>query len=569
MIKKDKKILISSALLYVNGLPHLGHMIGCLLPSDFFARYMRARGRDVLYIGGVDFHGSPAELGAKKAGISTLEYCNNFAAQQKEIYDKFELSFDCFGSTHSDENKKIVYDVFDALEKNGFIKEKTVRQMYSKTDGMFLADRFVNGVCPYCGYEKARGDQCEKCEKILEAENLIHPYSAISGATDLEMVDTKHLFLQMQNLQSKLEKWLEDASKNWDKQTAGIARKWINEGLQERSITRDLSWGFPVNRAGFENKVFYVWFDAPFGYLSITKTQNPDLFDAFWNSENADNVEYFQFMGKDNVPFHSVFFPAILLGANDRYKKVDVIKGSSYLNFEGGKFSKSEGRGVFAIDALNELHADYWRYWLLANFPESDDVNFSFDKFAADINKDLNDVLGNFILRIAKFYVKKYGNTVQTIDKNLMQSVHREYDWVIEKSVKLAKSFDDNMQNLHIRKAMEDMRAMWVVGNEFIDIAAPWSLAKTDEKRAEAVLVFSMQLIRIYGLMIAPACPAFADKILSVLSLKISDGFMNFDNFANEFDMLKDGVKLQIPETMFEKITEEQLETFKQKFGGK
>ncbi len=573
MIPKDKKILISSALLYVNGLPHLGHMVGCLLSSDFFARFMRSRGFEVMYVGGVDLHGSPAELGARKEGISTEEYCENYMRMHKEIYDSFGLSFDCFGSTHSDENRQLIYEAFDGLDKRGFIKEKTVKQIYSKEDGMFLADRFVNGTCPYCGYEKARGDQCENCTKVLDPTILVNPYSAISGSRDLQFMDTKHLFLQLQDLQPDLEKWLSTVSKNWDKQTAGIAKKWISEGLKERSITRDLKWGFPVNRPGFENKVFYVWFDAPYGYLSITKEKKPAKFDDFWDNKNSDNVVYYQFMGKDNVPFHSVFFPAILLGSGDKYKKVDVIKGFSYLTYEGGKFSKSEGIGVFASDALRELNADYWRYWLLSNSPESDDANFSFEKFAADINKDLNDVLGNFVLRVTKFYSKRYGDFLQKIDADLMKSVRDEYDWIVQKSAELAKSFDKNMFGLHLRRAMEDLRAMWSVGNEFIDRSAPWVLAKTDPERAAAVLVFAMNLIRIYGLMIAPACPNFSEKILAVLSLNgvenTVESRLNTENLEKEFDAVGCGTVLKIPETMFEKITEEQVVEWKKKFGGK
>ena len=568
MISKDKKILISSALPYVNGLPHLGHIVGCLLPADVFARFMRLRGFDVLYVSGVDFHGSPAELGAKKQDMDVEDYCNKYAKQHKEIYDRFELSFDCFSSTHSKENKSLVYEAFDILEKNGFILEKTIKQIYSKTDNMFLADRFVGGTCPYCGYEKARGDQCENCTKLLDPSILVNPYSEISGSKDLEFKETKHLFLKMEKLQPDLEKWLNAVSKNWDKQTASIAKKWINEGLKERSISRDLKWGFPINRTGFDDKVFYVWFDAPYGYLSITKEKKPEVFDDFWNSKNSDNVIYYQFMGKDSVPFHSIFFPAVLIGSGDKYKKVDVIKGLSYLNYDGGKFSKSSGRGVFAKDALDELTADYWRYWLLANAPESDDTNFSFDKFTNDINKDLNDVLGNFILRVIKFYNKKFGNTVQSIDNNLKIFVYKEYDSVIKKISDLILLFNNNMENLFFRKAMENIREMWVIGNEFIDKASPWQLIKTDPERTKTILTLAMNLIRIYGLIIAPICPMFSEKILSVLSLKLGKNWIDLENLSEEFNFIKEETIINSPDIMFEKITDSQKEIWKNKFNG-
>lgn len=568
MISKDKKILISSALPYVNGLPHLGHIIGCLLPADVFARFMRLRGFDVLYVSGVDFHGSPAELGAKKQNMNVEDYCNKYAKQHKEIYDSFELSFDCFSSTHSEENKFFVYEAFDNLEKNGFIEIKTIKQIYSKSDSMFLADRFVGGTCPYCGYEKARGDQCENCTKLLDPSILINPYSEVSGSKDLEFKETKHIFLKMQNLQPELEKWLNKVSKNWDKQTAGIAKKWINEGLKERSITRDLKWGFPINRSGLDNKVFYVWFDAPYGYLAITKEKKPELFNNFWDSKNSDNVIYYQFMGKDSVPFHSIFFPGVLIGSGDKYKKVDVIKGLSYLNYEGGKFSKSSGRGVFAKDALNELPADYWRYWLLANAPESDDTNFSFDKFTNDINKDLNDILGNFILRVIKFYDKKFGNIILPVNTELKRSVYSEYKYVIDKISNLILSFKEKMENLLFRKAMENIREMWVIGNEFIDKASPWLLIKTDPEKTKIILILAMNLINIYGKLIEPICPVFSKKILSTLSLKPDKKWINFDNLQSEFNKIEENTVIQIPETMFEKITEDQKEIWKNKFTG-
>lgn len=577
MIDKNKRILISSALPYVNGLPHLGHLIGCLLSSDVFARFMRLRGFDVMYVGGVDFHGSPAELGAIKEAKNVEDYCNDYAKKHKEIYDGFLLSFDCFGSTHSKENQELVYEAFEGLEKNGFIFEKTLKQVFSKADNMFLADRYIEGTCPYCGYEKARGDQCENCTKLLDPSDLLNPVSAISGSSDLEITDTKHLFLQLQDLQPELEKWLKDKENNsdnnltWDKQTYGIAKKWVSEGLKERCITRDLKWGFVVPRDGYENKVFYVWFDAPFGYLSIVKEKNPARFDDFW--KKPDETLYFQFMGKDNVPFHAVFFPSVLIGAGDKYKKVDVIKSFSFLNYEGGKFSKSAGRGVFAEDALKELPCDYWRYWLLCNTPESDDVNFSFAKFASDINKDLNDILGNFILRVLKFYNKKYGDVISEIPAESIKNVFNEYNHIIEKTSKLIESYTNNFENLKYRKAMEDLRAIWVIGNEFIDYAAPWVLDKTDSIKTQAILIFAMNLIRIYAVLLSPVCPTFAKKILDIfgidfnpISNKQTIKWVDYENMIDEMSVISFGQKLNIPDSMFNKISDEQVELWKEKF---
>ena len=376
-----QKILVTSALPYINGAPHLGHMIGCLLPSDVYARFMRLTGHDVLYIVGTDEHGTTSEVGAMKAGMDVKSYCDMFHQRHYQAYKDFNLSFDYFGRTSSEQNKEITYRIFNALDKNGFIEEREIQQVYSIDDKMFLADRYITGTCPYCGYEKARGDQCENCTKVLEPTKLINARSTISGSTNLEVRTSKHLFLNLPKIEPKLREWLKTKEAFWPDVAYSIALKWLKEGLQPRCITRDLKWGFPVPKKGYEDKVFYVWFDAPIGYIGITKQwadEKPEERDwKDWWFENKD-VYYVQFMGKDNVPYHSITFPATLLGTNEGYKQVDYLKGVSYLTYEGGKFSKSEHRGVFVDDAISEFSADYWRYFLMSNIPEGSDASFSF-----------------------------------------------------------------------------------------------------------------------------------------------------------------------------------------------
>ena len=342
------KILITSALPYVNGVPHLGHLVGCLLPSDVYARYMRMMGHEVLYVCGTDEHGTPSEVGAAKEGMDVADYCLKYHNRHKEAYDAFNLSFDYFGRTSSEQNREITYHIFEQLDKNGLIEEESIKQIFSIDDNRFLPDRYVTGTCPHCGYDKARGDQCENCTKVLDPTELINPRSTISGSTNLEVRETKHLFLNLPKLEKQLAEWVKSKEPFWPDVAYSIAQKWLKEGLRPRCITRDLKWGFPVPKKGFEDKVFYVWFDAPIGYLGITKQwadEKPG--ERNWKDWwlDAKDVYYVQFMGKDNVPFHSISFPATLLGTGENWTKVDYLKGMSYLTFEGGKFSKSEQRG--------------------------------------------------------------------------------------------------------------------------------------------------------------------------------------------------------------------------------
>ena len=452
------KILITSALPYVNGVPHLGHLVGCLLPSDVYARYMRMMGHEVLYVCGTDEHGTPSEVGAAKEGMDVADYCLKYHNRHKEAYDAFNLSFDYFGRTSSEQNREITYHIFEQLDKNGLIEEESIKQIFSIDDNRFLPDRYVTGTCPHCGYDKARGDQCENCTKVLDPTELINPRSTISGSTNLEVRETKHLFLNLPKLEKQLAEWVKSKEPFWPDVAYSIAQKWLKEGLRPRCITRDLKWGFPVPKKGFEDKVFYVWFDAPIGYLGITKQwadEKPG--ERNWKDWwlDAKDVYYVQFMGKDNVPFHSISFPATLLGTGENWTKVDYLKGMSYLTFEGGKFSKSEQRGVFAEDAVKEFPADYWRYWLISNAPEASDSSFTFDLFAGVVNKDLNGVLGNFVSRVMKMTASKIGAEVPAggemteVEEKLIADLQEKAD-----------NYCKYMEGLEFKKAMNELRAI-------------------------------------------------------------------------------------------------------------
>lgn len=560
------KILITSALPYVNGVPHLGHMIGCLLPSDVYARYMRMMGNEVLYVAGNDEHGTASEVGALKAGMDVQAYCDMNHARHRDTYKDFELSFDCFGRTSSEQNKEMTYHIFSQLDKNGFIEERTVKQVYSIDDKMFLADRYITGTCPYCGYDKARGDQCENCTKVLEPTDLIDAKSTISGSKNLEVRESKHLFLNLPKIEEKLRQWLKTKEAFWPEVAYSIAQKWIKEGLQPRCITRDLKWGFPVNKPGYEDKVFYVWFDAPIGYIGITKQwadEKPE--ERNWKDwwYDAKDVRHVEFMAKDNVPYHSITFPATLLGTGEPWTQVDYLKGVSYLNYEGGKFSKSENRGIFAEDAVKEFPADYWRYWLMINIPESSDTSFTFDSFAGTVNKDLNGVLGNFVSRVLKMTASKLGEQVPTggdfteVENELVKNLQQRVDAYLK-----------YMNELEFRKALNELRAIWVEGNNYISVTEPWSVIKENQQRAETILRVCINLIYIFAVLSYPIMPKTTETMLAKLGLTTKDMplLKGFD-VAKEINFLKPGHKFTVGEPLFERISPERLEELKQKYG--
>ncbi len=384
------RILITSAIPYINGIKHLGNLVGSQLPADLFARYNRARGHEVMFICATDEHGTPAELAAAKAGQPVEEFCAKMHKVQAEIAQGFRLSFDHFGRSSSQRNHRLTQHFAGALQAQGLISEVMEKQVFSIDDNRFLPDRYITGTCPNCGYTAARGDQCENCTKQLDPTDLIDARSSISGSTNLEVRTTKHLFLRQRSLRDKLEAWI-DSKHDWPILTTSIAKKWLNDGdgLQDRGITRDLHWGVPVMNGdkpwpGMEGKVFYVWFDAPIEYIACTAewADANGLPDAAWQrwwrtDMGADDVRYVQFMGKDNVPFHTLSFPATIMGSAEPWKLVDYIKSFNYLNYDGGQFSTSQGRGIFMDQALQVLPPDYWRWWLLSHAPENSDAEFT------------------------------------------------------------------------------------------------------------------------------------------------------------------------------------------------
>jgi len=566
------RYLITSAIPYINGIKHLGNLIGSQLPADLHARYLRGRGHEVLFLCATDEHGTPAELAAARAGRPVAEYCAEMHAVQARLSQGFRLSFDHFGRSSSPENHRLTQHFALRLAAAGLISEVTERQMYSVADGRFLPDRYIEGTCPNCGFTDARGDQCDNCTKQLDPGELINPRSAISGATDLELRATRHLSLRQSAMRDRLAAWI-DGKTGWPILTTSIARKWLNDGdgLQDRGITRDLAWGVPVQFpgapwTGMEGKVFYVWFDAPIEYIAcaqewVAAGKGRD-WERWWRTDRgAGDVTYIQFMGKDNVPFHTLSFPATILGSGEPWKLVDYIKSFNYLNYDGGQFSTSRGRGVFMDQALAILPADYWRWWLLSHAPENADAEFTWENFQAAVNKDLADVLGNLVSRVTKFCRAKFGESVPEggtwgpREATLAADLGQRLD-----------AFEGHMDAIEIRKAAAELRAIWVAGNEYLQAAAPWTVVRTDPAAAAAAVRLGLNLIRLYAILARPFIPDAAAAMMGALGC---EDWAWPDDLGAALTRLPPGHPFATPDVLFRKITDEERADWQVRFAGR
>jgi methionyl-tRNA synthetase len=551
------RILVTSALPYINGIKHLGNLVGSMLPADVYARFMRMRGHEVLAICATDEHGTPAELAALEAGQPVADYCAEQFELQKSYGEKFGLSWDYFGRSSRQPNHELTQHFADVLEANGLIEERVDEQVYSIDDERFLPDRYIEGTCPNCDYEKARGDQCDACGKLLDPVDLVDAYSAVSGSKNLEVRETRHLYLLQSKMVDEIREWVTTKA-GWPHLVTSIALKWLDEGLNDRCITRDLKWGIPVlkdgkPRPGFENKVFYVWFDAPIEYIGATREwseehPNNDDWKRWWYGEEAQDVTYVQFMGKDNVPFHTVSFPVTLLGSHEPWKTADKIKGFNWLNWYGGKFSTSQSRGVFMDQALDILPADYWRYYLMANAPEGSDTSFTWDHFSGVVNKDLADVLGNFVNRILRFTKSKFGEEVPAGG----EPGAREAKLAEDLDAGIA-AYAQNLETLEYRKAFQELRGIWVLGNEYLTEAAPWSAFKEDPDTAAMSCRVAINLIRLFAVLAAPVIPTTSTRMLAAFGGE-DDATTWPKGAAEELTKLAPGHAFAIPEVLFQKI---------------
>ncbi len=562
-----KKYLITSALPYINGIKHLGNLVGSILPADIYARFLKQSGHDVLFICGTDEHGTPAEIAAHEANISIEDYCLKMHDLQKSIYKKFDINFDYFGRSSDLSNHDLTQKIYKKLKENNCIIQTNINQYYSHFDKRFLPDRYIEGQCPFCGFDKARGDQCDGCSHLLSPEDLISPYSSISGSTDIELKSTKHLFIDLPKIQDQLKTWV-DSRTEWSDLVTGIAHKWLKEGLQSRCITRDLTWGVSVPEDGYEGKVFYVWFDAPNAYISITKDwakQHGDHTEwEKWWLNSQESVHYTQFMAKDNVPFHAIFWPSILLSADMGFKLVDNIKSFHWLTYEKGKFSTSRKRGVFTDQALELYSADYWRYYLISNCPETSDSDFSFTHFASVVNKDLADILGNFLNRTLSLIAKYYDGQIPcTLDSHLIDRT------LLSQASEIVGEIHKNLSALKFRPATQMLRSLWVLGNTYITTHEPWTVLKHDKDAAGVVLTHCIHMLKVFAAVSHPFIPKTSSHILDLLNDPDFDkkDELSCDNCL-DFTYFKAGHLIKAPQRLFEKIDDETVKNLADRFSG-
>lgn len=562
------RYLITSALPYINGVKHLGNLVGSMLPADVSARYLRLRGEEVLYICATDEHGTPAELAARDAGLDVAEFCRVNHEVQRDLGERFGLSFDHFGRTSNIANHELTQHFAARLDAEGYLEERVIRQIYSNTDGRFLPDRYIQGTCPYCGYEKARGDQCENCTRQLDPTMLLSPRSAISGSTDLEERESRHLYLLQSRLSDRLREWLESKVGEWPTLATSIGLKWLDEGLDDRGITRDLSWGVPVDRPGFEGKVFYVWFDAPIGYISATREwaeAAPDGerdWESWWRLDRgANDVVYTEFMAKDNVPFHTVGFPATLIGSGEPWRLVDRLKSFNWLNYYGGKFSTSEHRGIFMSDALELLGADYWRWYLMANAPESDDTSFTWEQFAEAVNKDLVGTLGNFVNRCAAQVTRHFDGVVPNGGET-----GDEERALVERIGTIVNEYNGFLDGLEFRKAAQALRALWAEGNVYLEAREPWRAIKSDRELAAMTLRTALGVVRLHAHLSSPFIPSTSARIAATLPDAPALEGVGAELAASVLD-LDPGTRFVAPDLLFQKLDDDLVATWAERFG--
>lgn len=513
-----KNVLVTAALPYVNNVPHLGNIIGSVLSADVFARYSRARGHPTLFICGTDEYGTATETKALEEGVSPQELCDRYHALHKETYEWFNISFDHFGRTSTDRQTQITQDIFFKLLANGYLEERTTTQAYCEKHNGFLADRFVEGQCPFCGYSDARGDQCDQCSQLLDPLELENARCKLDGATPVPR-ETKHIFLMLDRLQDMVGAWSQqsNAAGIWSENGASITSSWLKKGLQPRGITRDLKWGTPVPVFGYEDKVFYVWFDACIGYLSIT-AEYTEEWEQWWR--NPSDVTLFQFMGKDNVPFHSIVFPSSQLGTQEKWTMLNTLSTTEYLNYEHGKFSKSRNIGVFGNSArLTGVNADVWRYFLLLRRPETSDTEFEWRGFIETNNTQLIANFGNFINRTLKFVNSRFNSTVPPANVASLPTSAREAlrKHIAKTGDKLAQ-YRKNMEAARLKAALVCARELSSLGNKLLqEHHFGNELFEKDRLLCDSVVSIAVNHIHLLASVIEPFMPATAKSVLAQL----------------------------------------------------
>jgi len=544
-----KRILVTSALPYANGPLHLGHLAGAYLPSDLFTRYHRLRGDDIIHICGSDEHGVPITIAAEKEGVDPQVIVDRYHEQNKAAFKNFGIHFDYYGRTSSEVHKKTSGDFFKKLYNQGVFKQKTEEQLYDKEADMFLPDRYVKGTCPECGYPEAFGDQCEKCGSSLSPTELIDPVSTITGNKPI-LKKTKHWYLPLGDFQDKLDNWL-DSKPDWKPNVMGQCKSWINSGLSDRAVTRDLSWGVPVPLEEAEGKVLYVWFDAPIGYISATKEwaaekNDPELWKKYWHD---DETRLLHFIGKDNIVFHCIMFPAMLMQHGD-FILPDNVPANEFLNLEGKKLSTSRGWAVWLAEYLDEFEPDLLRYVLGTTLPETKDSDFSWKDFQNRVNSELADILGNFIFRSVSFAERFFDSKVPEL-KSPSEKDLAALTAIDDHKKKIENSFD----KFRFREAIAEIMNLARAGNKYFTETEPWKTRKEDPQTCANTLHVCLQISAALSILFDPVLPHSMAKLRKQLG--IAENF-SWDD-AGKY-LLSPGNQIQQGEILFSKIEDETVQ---------
>ncbi|WKC58138.1 methionine--tRNA ligase [Borrelia sp. P9F1] len=544
-----KKNLVTAALPYVNNIPHLGNLVQ-VISADVFARYSRMVGIETLYVCGTDEYGTATEIRALIENISPEELCNKYYEIHKSIYEWFNIQFDVFGRTTNKHHSETVQNLFLKLEENGYVTEKENEQFFCKHDLMFLADRYVTGECPNCG-NNAKGDQCENCSRLLAPSDLTNPKCMICRNIPI-LKKTKHCYLNLPKIKDELKNWIQTSSQNanWNTNAVRMTNAFLRDGLKERAITRDLKWGIPVPKKGYENKVFYVWFDAPIGYVSITK-EIVENWESWW--KNAEETTLVQFIGKDNILFHTVVFPAVELASKENWTMLNKISSSEYLNYENLKFSKSEGTGIFGNDAITTgIPADVWRFYICYNRPEKSDFQFMWNDLLERTNTELIGNFSNFINRVLTFYKKFFGNSIDKIDikNDFWEEINHKYKRIL-----------DFFNKTELKAALKEILDISSMGNKILQDREPWKTKDSDPEGTKELLLNLIYLIRDLSILISPFMPQTSDKIRKFFggSYEISHKFLGTNLGLST---------IRTTEVLFAKLEKKFIDNLKLRYSG-
>jgi methionyl-tRNA synthetase len=541
-----EKIYIGVAWPYANGSLHLGHMAGCYLPADIFARFCRMNGKDVLMVSGSDEHGTPITITAEKENTTPQAIVDRYNKEHTENMKQFGISFDLFTRTTTENHKKVVQDLFSTLYKNKYVYKNSVESFYCEKCNRFLPDRYIEGTCPYCGNENARGDQCDECGKILDPQDLQNVKCKICGSSP-KLRTSEHLFLALSKFESKLLDWISDKG-HWKSSVMKFTKNWLENGLKDKAITRDMEWGIKVPVEGFEDKRIYVWFDAVTGYLSASKEWsqnlgNPDKWEEWWKNKQA---KHYYFLAKDNIPFHSLIWPSMLMGYDESLELPYDIPANEYLTLSGEQFSKSRGVAVWVPDILEKFDPDAIRYYLSINMPENKDTNWAWEDFVAKNNNELVGTYGNFVHRVITFAQKNFGEMPK---QGILSNLDKE---ALEKIETASKEVSDALEKCNFKIGLRSAMNLSKFGNQYFDQNQPWKLIKEDEERCATVLHTCLKIVKALSILMAPYLPFSSDKIWNMLGHKDSVHIASWDDALSELNV---GYSLEKPKPLFEKLS--------------